>query len=404
VNEFARFISMDGMNAQYGFEPVGNMDPSNQTIGGDPSSATVNPKLVFNPDVNTIVPFLVHQCGKEAAITTPAGGTLSRQHVIVPFEYGDTAPTTYRDSMILEGYDGQECGLVEGARLQDLGVKFDMGKNIIAELGFAACSDTYESDATQLAIGTYTGKPIIKGQRSLALAGVLLKVKATATGTNGTVKWTGAGAYAGSTVTAILFDKWYRLVLDDGTPAGVSRDQDLWFCFPSTATPSALAVNDEWSFTDTRTPATPSYSALSILRSGGAELSVGGSEFFVHSGEVKITRPRKPNQVVGRMNPLSVQKGGKWGVTVSLNRDRDDTDFVKRLRRAQSFAMAIKMYGLPLEGNILAMWQIGLNCKVSDVKRGVSSENTLQETIEIMGERSGSTDIVTHTVVCTRTT
>jgi len=405
VNKFNRFISLDGMNAQYTFEPVGNMDPSGQSLGGDITQGAVNPKLTFNPDVNSIVPFVAHQCGKDPTITTPAGGTDSRQFVMVPFEYGDSTPAAFMDSMILEGYDGQECGLVEGARLQDLGVKLDQGKNVVAELGFVACSDTYESDATQLAIGTYTGKPILLGHRSASIAGQTLKCKITVVaggGYDGTIKFTVA-SYAGSTTIPFNFDKRQRVVLDTGVSGGVSRDQDLWFCIPSTSPASAVAVNDEWSFIDSRTPATASFSTRSRLKSGGIEITVGGTEYFFHSGEVKITRPRKANFVMGRMHAISVQKAGKWAVSLSLDRDRDDTDFVKRLRRAQTFSAVVKMYGLPIEGSILELWQIAINGKVSNVQRGVANENTLQEKIEIMAERSGSTDIVTHTVVCSLT-
>lgn len=401
VNKFLRFISMEGMNADYQFTPVDNMDPSNQTLTGDATQGAVTPKLSLNPDVNSISPILAHHCGKDPVITTPAGATNARQWVLTPWEYGDAAPASHIDSLILEHYDGQECGLVEGARLQDLTIKGAQGKNIIVDLGFVACSDTYESDATQLAVGTYTGKPILLGQRAASLAGLPLKVKVTAAaagGNDGTVKIT-VGAYAGATTIPIFFNKRIRVQLDDGSYGGVNREQDLWILFPSTSPATTLALDDEWSFSDTRTPATPSYSALSVLKGTGVAITVGGVEYLFQDFALKISLPRKANYVLGRMFPIGVDKDGKWSLSIDLNRHRSDTDFVQRLRRMQSFTARVEMFGAPIEANIFAKWQVDVNGKVSSIQRGVTNPNTQQEKLVIMGERSGSTDIVTHTVI-----
>ncbi len=406
VNKFIRFISMSGTHSKRTVTPVQNMDPANQELSGSTTQAALSPKFTLNPDVNSIAPLLVHHCGSDPVITTPAGGTTSRQWVIAPFKRGDTAPAAHIDSISIEAYDGQTTVLDEGVRLQDVGIKIDQGKFVVVDLGFLACSDTFTSDATQVTLaGAYSGKPIIKGQWGASTA-TPIKVKATAAasgGNNGTVKVT-TGSYAGSTTMTIVFGTWQRIVLDDGSRAGINRDDDLWILFPATSPATTLTVNDEWSFASTRTPASPSYSSREALRAGGLEITFGGVVYYVRSADVKLTRPRKANFVAGLLSAKDIQGNGKWRATITLDRDREDTVFLMALIRSNAVAVAVKMYGLPIEGAIDELWQIDFpNVKVADDQRDVATENALPEKIELVAHRAGSTDIFTHTLVNTLT-
>ena len=57
-----------------------------------------------------------------------------------------------------------------------------------------------------------------------------------------------------------------------------------------------------------------------------------------------------------------------------------------------------------IEGSIYQQWSISLpNCQVAKNGRDIATANTLQESIEIVAFRSGSTDIFTHTMVGTLT-
>ncbi len=410
ANKFIRFISMSGLVAVRKLVTTDNMDPSNQTLQGVPVEAVVAPKLKFQPDTNSISPLLAHHCSvpQSSYITTPSGGVNSRQWVLVPFETGDTPSSTYIDSLIMEGTDNDGYPVrVDGARMSDLSIKIANGKIVDVECDFLACRDTYTSKATQLFINTYTGVPIIVGHWNQSLAASTLKVKVTAAaggGFDGTVKWTTA-AYAGSTTIQIKFDTWYRLVLDDGTRLGVSRDNDLFFCFPSSGATALTAggTPDEWSFASQRVLASASYSTLNLLNSASVELVANGTTYFFHDADIKISRPRKAN-MVNQMYALTVQKNGPWAATITINRDRDDRDFLKKLIDAGLFAVTVKMYGNVIEGTIEQLWQIDFpNVQVSNVTRDVTTPNTLQEKVDLVARRVSTSDIFTHTLINTLT-
>lgn len=407
VANFLRVKSAAGLVAKRTLNAPENMEPSNQQLRGTQSQAMIAPKLSLNPDVNSIPKLLVHFAGKDATITTPSGGTTSRQWVIAPYERGDTAPASFVDDLFFEADDGDDAPLlVVGARMQDLGIKIDNGKFQTLDVGFLACRDTYVADAAVLVgpgAGAYSGKPVIIGHYAQPGTWPLkLKVTAVASGGfDGTVKFTTA-TYAGLTTTQIKFNVPFRVVLDTGARVGVNRSEDLWCTIPSAT--GTLTLNDEWSFAATRTAATASYSTRDPLEAAGLTFTVGGVEYYVRSAEVKITRPRKANFVAGSKYALTIQKNGKWSATITLDRDREDREFLKKLIDASSFAISVKMYGNPIEGVIDELWQIDFaNCQVSDDQRDVTTENTLPEKIEIVAHRSGSTDIFTSTVICTVT-
>jgi hypothetical protein len=98
-NKFFRFDSMSGLVATQPLEEIDNMDPSNQTLRGEPGYASIMPKFSLNPDTNVMSPLLAHMCRKDPTITTPSGGTTARQWVMTPWEYGDTAPASFIDEI-----------------------------------------------------------------------------------------------------------------------------------------------------------------------------------------------------------------------------------------------------------------------------------------------------------------
>jgi hypothetical protein len=406
VNNFFRAKSMSGIVAKRKMERVANMDPSNQVLKGNPVEAAIVPKFSLNPDADSLSRLLAHFLSKSPTISTPSGGVTSRQWVMTPFEAGDTPSATYIDSLSVEASDNDGNPiLISGARMQDFTLKIQHGKIIDCELGFLACHDTYTSDQTTILAATYTGKPIVRGHWATANMASTFKIKVTATaggGFDGTVKCTKA-SYAGTTTIQIKFDTWYRVTLDDGSRLGVDRFDDVWFCFPASGG-TLLAANDEFSWTATRTLPAASYSTLDALQAGGLDFSVGGANYWVHDAEVKISRPRSANFVAGSKYALSVQKNGPIDVQITINRDRDDRDFLKKLIDASSFAVTAKLYGNPIEGSIDQLLQLDFpNAQVSDVTRDVTTPNTLQEKAVIQPYRTGSSRIVTVTTIGTLT-
>jgi hypothetical protein len=407
VNNFLRFKSMAGVVAKRTMVTTGNMDPTNQDLQGVPADAIIAPKFGLDPDTNSISRWLAHWLSKAPTITIPTGGTNTRQWVMTPFKVGDTPSATFIDTLTMEGSDNDGYPiLIDGARMQEVEVKIANGKIIDCNFGLLACHDTYTSNANLLAVGTYTGKPLIRGHWNQALAGSTLKLKVTAVaggGFDGTVKCTTA-AYAGATTTQIKFDTWYRVILDDGTRLGINRADDLWFCYPSSGA-TVLAIADEFSFTSQRTLATPSFSTLDTLQSSVVELTAAGTTYYIHTADIKMTRPRKANFVNSKY-ALTIQKNGPYVATIAIGRDRDDRDFLKKLIDAGLFPVTLKMWGNPIEtpanGPIDQLWQIDFpNCQVADVNRDVTTPNTLQETIVISPRRVGSQDIYTHTLINT---
>lgn len=407
VTKFFRFKSMSGVVPKRSYAQVENMDPSNQKLKQTPVKAEIAPKFQLQPDVNSIQRLIAHFCDTEPTITTPSGGTTARQWVSNPREYGDAANTTYISRLFGEASDGDGFPvLVDNLALQEIALKIEANKIVDATLSFLGCRDTYTSDATQvlLGAGAYSRKPIIRGHWDQSLVASTLKVRVTAaagSGNNGTVKWSTA-AFAGSTTQVIQFDKWYKITLDDGTRIGVSRFEDLEFCFPSGT--GTLTVNDEWSFTSSRTLATSSYSTLDPLIAAGLELTVAGSTEYVKSAEIKLFRGLSVNYIAGSKYGLSVQDAGSYGASISFDRDRDNRDYLKRIISGEAFAVVAKLYGNRIETTIDEFLQISLpNMQVTDNPRDVTTPNTLPEKIEAMAHRSGSTDIFTITSVGTLT-
>ena len=407
VTNFFRFKSMSGVFAKRGYAQVENMDPSNQKLKQTPVKAEIMPKFAMQPDVNSLQRLISHFCDKEPTISTPSGGTSSRQWVNTPREYGDAANATYISRLFGEASDGDGYPvLIDNMALQELSLKIEANKIVDATLAFMACRDTFTSDATQLVlgVGAYTRKPIIRGHWAQANVASTLKVKVTAVaggGFDGTVKWTTA-AYAGTTTRQIVFDTWYKLQLDDGLRLGVGPFEDVEFCFPSGA--GTLTANDEWSFTSARTLATPSYSTLDPLIAAGLELTVASATQYVRSAEIKLFRGLSVYFPAGSKYGLAVQKAGDYGATISFDRDRDDRDYLKRIISGEAFAVVAKLYGNRIEANIDEFLQISLpNMQVTDDQRDVTTANTLPEKIEASAHRSGSTDIFTVTSVGTLT-
>lgn len=406
VNNFFRFKTMSGVNAKRTYASVENMDPSNQKQKGRPVQSVITPKFDLQPNVNDLLRLIAHFCAKDPTISTPSGGTSSRQWVNTPFENGDTPPVSHIDHLCMEATDNDGYPVfIDNVKLQEIALKIDANKIVDCQLSFLAARDTYTSDANQLAVGTYTGKPQIRGHWAQALAASTLKVKVTAVaggGFDGTVKWTTA-TYAGATTMQIVFDKWYKLTLDDATRLGISFDEDVEFCFPSSSA-TTLAANDEWSFLSQRVVAVASYPTLDPLIAAGLELTVAGSTSYVRSAEVKLSRGLKANFVAGMKGALSVQKSGPYMATVSIDRDRDDRDYLKRIISGEAFAVVASLYGNRIEAAIDEKVSISLpNCQVTDDQRDVTTPNTLPEKIEAQAHRSGSTDIFTITSVGTLT-
>lgn len=397
---FFRPKSVAGMVAKRGYERSANLDPSGQTLKGIPATARIAPKVDNELVVDSISPMLAHWCGKEPTITTLA--TTAKQWVLTPREFSESAPATWRDSIWFESTDGDGYPvLVSGARMSEWEIKIADGKIVDSSMSYLACYDSYQSEATVVAgPATYTGKPILRGHRAEAQTGTLkLKVTAVAgAGYDGTVKFSLA-SYAGSTVIPFVFDTWYRVALDTGVRMGVNRFEDLWFCMPSAGV-TTVAVNDEWSFTATRTLATASYSTMDVLSAAGMELSVGGSVIYVRDATVKITKPLKHNTVAGSKYPIGTQKNGPWAATISLNRDRVDRTFLEKIIRGDSVAVIVDLYGNPIAATGYDE-RIKINfpgTQVTDDQRDVTTPNSLPEKIDLMAFRSGSSDIFDLTI------
>jgi hypothetical protein len=210
-----------------------------------------------------------------------------------------------------------------------------------------------------------------------------------------------------ATSTSITFDQPFRIVLGDGSRIGISRFDDMWGILPSGS--GALAVGDEWGFTTPRTLADPTYSDLQVLTSAGLEIIIDGKPYGatpgrpgVHTGTIKLTRPRKQNFTNGSKYAQGIQRNGRWTATIDLDRDRDNRDFLDALIQARSIAINVSMYGNPIgDTGFDEFWGFSFpNCEVSDTTRDVATENTLPEKISINAVRGADgTPIFTETII-----
>ncbi|MFZ2490725.1 MAG: hypothetical protein WA208_04490, partial [Thermoanaerobaculia bacterium] len=165
-------------------------------------------------------------------------------------------------------------------------------------------------------------------------------------------------------------------------------------CFPATTPASALAIGDEWAFDPARPGiGSPVYSTLDPLNRAGVELLVGGAVFHFNDFELKLTKPLSADftGLYSRAN----KKNGPWGVSLSIDRARDDRTFLKHFLRGGSVSVKLGLYGNPIASGFdeLAEWTMA-NCQVANVLRDVGTPNGLPEKIDLLAFRSGSTDIV----------
>ncbi|HSY50398.1 MAG TPA: hypothetical protein VLC46_16420 [Thermoanaerobaculia bacterium] len=476
MNLFRRVQSITGHVAKRPRERRQNMDPSGQTLGGVNVRADIQPKITWDPDVDTLVPLRAHHCGLYSFGGAIATGVYPL--TLRPKEPTDAAPGFYVDSMDFEidDGDGYPLALFEAA-MQDLEIKVVDGKITSVTESWMACLDTYVSEASTLkTAGTYTAKPTLIGHFNPTLVGnVPLRAKATAGAgagydlqakfalartvsgtvtTNGTTALVGtlthfdtelavgdslyitgegprqvaaiadathltltaaatttaagltfgAARYAGAAIN-VSFNVPVRVVLGDGSRAGISRYDDLWMIFPSGG--GTISANDEYSFTTPRTTATATYSGRNPLHSAGLEVTLDGVVFGgvpgvpgFHDVTLKLTRPRKQNFAGGKY-ASGIQRNGLWLVTISFNRDRTDRVALEKLINAQSIAVVLSMYGDTFAGtNIDELWRFTMpNCEVADDVRDVTTPNVLPEKIDLNAVRgSDGTPIFTELI------
>jgi hypothetical protein len=395
--------SVSGMMGQITYERVANMHRSRQMMKGKKSRVAFNLKIESEaPTVDELPRLFAHFMGKDPVITNLGVG--AEQWVNQPYEAGDAANSRWLNSIFGEAHDGDGYPvLVSGIRVSEIGMKASAGKFSNLSISAFGCRDTFTSDGTADAgnAGTYTGMPIIRGhwdQTKIDTLEVTVSA-AAAGGFDGTIEvTTGATAY-GAVDTDIEFGKWYPLVMSsDGTRLGISATDELEICFPVAT--GTLAANDIYTFNYLRTAATPSYSTKDPLHSAGARFYVDGTEYDFSDFEIKLVNPRAPYFSRG-LYASTVHPAGRVAATISLNRMRDDRDFLLKAIADGSFAAQIKFYGNNIVGAYDELCQLDFsNCQVTGVDRNTATENVLPEKIDIMAFRSGATDIFQSTVVC----
>lgn len=402
VNLFFRPKSITGIVPVRGFERVGNLDPSGQTLKSIPTTARIGGKIDFEPDVNSIAYLLQHACDKLATTSNPTGSVY--QHLMTPREFSEAAPATYVRTLFAECTDGDGYPIaIYGMGITGFEFKISEGKLVDCSMDYLACFDTYQSQPTVVsAPATYTGTPVLRGHRGSTVTGTL-KMKITAAaggGYSGTAKFSLA-SYAGSTTCPFVFDTWTEVFLDTGVRGGQSDMERLMFLVPSTPTPSAVAADDEWSFAEARTLATASYSSLDVLSAAGLTLTVDGAETEVREATVKLMFPKKWNTSTKKY-PRGLQKNGPVSAMVSITRDRDNRTFLSKLISGASAAMILDMKGNPIATGYDERLKINMpNYQVTKDQRDVSTATTLPESVDLTPHRSGTTDIFDITVINT---
>jgi len=187
----------------------------------------------------------------------------------------------------------------------------------------------------------------------------------------------------------VRFDHYERVApASDATAvwrAGVDRLNDLFMMLPSGS--GALAVGDEWTFTNVRTLATPSYSSRDSLISAAFDISIDGFQFGGTPNEpgfrnatVKITTGKKPNFAGGLLSHAS-QRSGDPMMTIKLNRDREDRFLLSKMERFERMSMNLNMYGNPIGSTAYEeFW--GFECptvEISSLVRDVATKDVLPE-------------------------
>lgn len=395
--------SVSGMMGQITYERVANMHRSRQTMKGKKSRVDFNMKIENEPTIDDLPRIFAHFMRKDPTITNPSGSAF--QWVNVPFEAGDAANSRYLDSIFAEAHDGDgHPVLVSGIKIAEIAMKASAGKMVGLSLSQFGSRDTFSSDLTPDVgnTGTYVGTPIIRGHWDQAKIDDLeITVSGAAAGDfDGTIQaTTGATAY-GSVEIDIEFGKWYALKMSsDGTRLGLNASDELEICFPAAA--GTLAVADTWTGSAQRTAATPSYSTRDVLHAAGARFYLGSDEYDTKDFEIKLTNPTAPSFANGSLYARAQQPNGRISATISLNRDREDREFLKRIISGEAFAAQIKVTGNNITGAYDELLQLDFsNCQVTGNDRNTTTENVLPEKVDIMAHRAGSTDIFQSTIVC----
>lgn len=201
------------------------------------------------------------------------------------------------------------------------------------------------------------------------------------------VSW---GYGSAGTAIPIEFNRYTRVSRNpaDATVvwrAGVDRNLDLFMLFPSES--GALAIGDEWTFTNVRTLATPSYSSRDNLISAAFDLNIDGFQYGGTPNEpgfrnatVKITTGKKPYFAGGLLSHAS-QRSGDPMMTIKLNRDREDRRLMEKMERFERMSILFNMYGNPIgTTGYDEFW--GFDCptvELSALVRDVNTKEVLPE-------------------------
>ncbi len=338
------------------------------------------------------------------AIATPVAGV--KDWTFHPRELGE-APPAYVGTVDMELTDGGDPVLYTGVTQSDLEIKIENRKIVGVSEMFAGCIASYTSAATAVA-ATYTGKPVVVGIWGKdSVSPIKVKVEAVAGGGNdGYIRVThGATAYAGSNIP-IKFDSYTPMKFGAGTWAGVDRNNNLWIMFPSGA--GALAVGDEFTFTNTRTLSLPSYSGRDPLSASSFTLGIDGTEYGgtpnkpgFGSATVKISFPKEPNT-----------NGGVWAhnqhrkddptLSIKVSRDRDDQLLLQKALRAEKLAVVVNLYGNPIGSTGYdEYWGFSMpTMQSTEIVRDIAKKGNLPEDSDLIAV--GLTGpIYTETVRCT---
>jgi len=349
INKFFYAKSIAGLVPKAVLEASGNMLPSGRTAQRVLTGFDVGIKIDCDPDVDSIAPRRAWQNGMYG-IATPVAGV--QEWTLHPRETGETPPA-YVGTADYEITDGGDPVLFTGCVESDLEIKIENRKIVGISETIAGCLASYTSVATAVA-ATYTGKPVVVGiWGKLTASPIKAKVEAIAGGGNdGYVRFTsGADPYAGANI-AIKFDKFVEIKFGSGLRAGVNRNNSLWIMFPSGA--GALAATDEFTFTNQRTIASPTFPGRDPLSTAAFTVAIDGTEYGgtpnnpgFGSATLKVSFPKEPN-VNGGIWPHSQRRKDDPVLTLKVSRDREDQLLLQKALRAERSAILLNMWGNPI--------------------------------------------------------
>lgn len=327
--------------------------------------------------------------------TTPGGATNARQHVLGPSQ-STTVPSTHssliwRDDDLAQRSHGGQVSSAQFACSMEDGF-------LAVTLGMVYAMSDYWADGVEVA-GTGAVIPTVRGIPPYALwtdtpttdRKIHFKISDVTDIADGIIEIlvkVGDGASYGAIPTTVNIGvnpltnlAYWNVLLDStsGLPIG-SVISPVEVHFVNT---TSLAVDDAWSFVDSRGVWTPDYPGTAVYNEARASILIDGVPYCIKDFTLTLTRPVTEVHCLGGSRAQEVRNRGQRAVEIEITRDYKDLSIRKKLETAETISFRADFYsGDIIEG--ATEYQMSLICPLIELSGPTASIQGQEEMDEVI--------------------